>query len=223
MATWKTIVCLANSWKLGAYCVAGVEPQSHEWIRPIGSGSHGAVTAAQQRFCDGTRPELLDLVELPLARSMPQLGQPENWTLAPGLWRKTGHLDADTARKLLEAIVTDEPLFGTNEAFISVADVDAGRVYESLAVVRPEQLNWKKVEKEARFGGGTQIRCRFVQAAVRHNLPVTDPAWLALFVHEKIGAYEPDDSEEVYLVVSLGEPLHEKHYKLVAGVICLPA
>ncbi len=221
MATWKTIVCLANSWKLGAYCVAGVEPQSHEWIRPIGSGSHGAVTAAQQRFCDGTRPELLDLVELPLARSMPQLGQPENWTLAPGLWRKTGQLDADTARDLLEALVTDEPLFGTNEAFISVADVDAGRVHESLAVVRPDELQW---EKRADFRGGPpKIRCQFVQAAGRHDLPVTDPAWEALFVHDKIGHYELDDSEEVYLVVSLGEAWNEKHWKLVAGVICLPA
>ena len=67
----KTIVCLANSKKLGDRCVAGFEIDSQQWIRPIGSGSHGAVTAAEQTLDDGTLPGILDLISLPrvVARS----------------------------------------------------------------------------------------------------------------------------------------------------------
>lgn len=217
MPTWKTIVCLANSKKLGAYCVAGIEPDSRDWIRPLGSGSHGAVTVSEQTFADGTRPELLDLVEVPLARAVPQSGQPENWQLAGGRWTRLGHLDDDEARTLLERLVVDTPVFGTNERSIPVAEVQAGNVANSLAVVRPEQLRWtKRVWPE-----GTKIRAVFNHAGGRHDLPVTDPAWLAHFVHDAPGDYSHVDSEEVYLVLSLGEPMNDEHWKLVAGVICL--
>lgn len=217
MPTRKTIVCLANSKKLGAYCVAGVEPDSEDWIRPLGSGSHGAVTVSEQTFADGTRPELLDLIELPLTRAVPQSGQPENWQLASGRWARLGHLDDDDARALLERLVVDAPVFGTNERSVSVAAVEAGDVERSLAVVRPERLRWtKRVWPE-----GTKIRAVFSQAGSWHDLPVTDPAWLAHFAHDAPGDYPHVDSEEVYLVLSLGEPMNDEHWKLVAGVISL--
>lgn len=217
MPTWKTMVCVANSKKLGAYCIAGVQPESNEWIRPMGSGSHGAVTIAEQTFSDGARPELLDLIELPLERRLPQPGQPENWELAPGTWRKLGELDDNEARALLESLVTNEPLFGTDERSISVADVAAGRVQSSLAVIRPESLNWEKRVWPER----TTIRAEFFHAGATHSLPVTDPAWLAHFVHDPPGDYGHVDTEQVFLVVSLGEPMDDEHWKLVAGVICL--
>lgn len=215
----RTIVCLANSKKLGAYCVAGVEPESRNWIRPLGSGSHGAVTASEQTFADGTRPELLDLVEMPLALATPEPGQPENWQLSSGQWRWLGHLDDDEARALLEALVVDTPVFGTNERSIPVAEVAVGNVANSLAVVRPEQLRWtKRVWPE-----GAKIRSVFRHAEGWHDLPVTDPAWVAEFVHDAAGDHDHVDTEEVYLVLSLGEPMNDEHWKLVAGVICLSA
>jgi hypothetical protein len=217
MPTRKTIVCLANSKKLGAYCVAGVEQDTQDWIRPLGSGSHGAVTVSEQTLADGTRPELLDLIEVPLERPAPQPGQPENWELASGRWRRLGQLDNDDARDLLESLAEDAPAFGTNERSVSVADVAAGEVACSLAVVRPERLRWtKRVWPE-----GTKIRAVFMHAGGRHDLPVTDPAWLAHFAHDAPGDYGHVDSEEVYLVLSLGEPMNDEHWKLVAGVICL--
>lgn len=219
MPTYKTIVCLANSKKYRERCVAGVEQDSREWIRPIGSGSHGAVTIAEQTLIDGSRPELLDLVEMNLGEPVPQPGQPENWTLAPGRWTKTGHLSNDEARDLLTALATHEPVFGTNERSVSVADVGAGHVTHSLAVVRPQQLNW---EKRPAFRGGTQIRCQFVHAGDWHDLALTDLAFLPLFANYEIGDYQHVDTEDVFLVISLAEPMNEDHWKLVAGVIRLP-
>lgn len=216
----KTIVCLANSKKLGARCVAGVELGTQDWIRPTGSGDHGAITFAEQKLDDNTRPALLDLIEMQLAGPSPQPGQPENWTLAPGQWTKVGHLDAGEAQSLLIALATEAPVFGTNERSVSVADVLAGRVNHSLAVIRPEQLNW---EKRHGFSGGTQVRGQFVHAGAWHDLPLTDPAHLAQFVDLGIGDYEHPASEEAFLVISLGEPLNDEHWKLIAGVIGLPA
>jgi hypothetical protein len=216
----KTLVCLANSKKLGARCVAGVEQGSHTWVRPLGSGSHGAITLAEERLDDGSRPELLDVIEMQLADPVPQPGQPENWTLAEGQWRRVGHLGNDEARELLTALATEQPIFGTNERSISTADVQAGRVTHSLAVVRPQDLNW---EKRRGFTGGTQVRGQFLHAGQWHDLPLTDPAFLAQFVNYDLGDYAHSEAEEVFLVVSLGEPMNEEHWKLIAGVIGLGA
>ncbi len=60
------LVCLANSIKLGEYCFAGVDPETYESIRPIGSGPHGAVTCYEQEFADGRIATLLDVVSVPL-------------------------------------------------------------------------------------------------------------------------------------------------------------
>lgn len=217
MPTARTIACLANSKKLGAYCVAGVDPESGEWIRPLGSGSHGAVTMSEQTLDDGTRPALLDLIEVPLARAAPHPGQPENWHLSGGEWRRVGRLTDTAARELLERLVVETPAFGTNERSISVAQVEAGDVTSSLAVIRPEQLRWtKRVWPE-----GTKIRAVFRHADAWHDLPVTDPAWIAEFVHDQPGDYGHAADEDVYLVLSLGEPMDDEHWKLIAGVVCL--
>jgi len=190
------------------------------WIRPIGSGSHGAITISEQTLDNGSRPELLDIIEMQLGGPMPQPGQPENWSLAPGQWRSAGHLDNGDARDLLTGLTTGAPVFGTNERSVSVAEVQAGNLTHSLAVVRPDDLNW---EKRRGFTGGTQIRGQFVHAGQWHDLPLTDPAFLGHFVNYELGDYPHSDAEEVFLVISLGEPMNEEHWKLIAGVICIPA
>jgi hypothetical protein len=50
---------------------------------------------------------------------------------------------------------------------------------------------------------------------------VTDLAWIAEFAEDALGTYEHSDDEDVFLVISLAEPLEGEHYKLVAGVVCL--
>lgn len=214
MPTRKTIVCLANSKKYQSFCVAGVELGSNEWIRPVGSGGGGAVTSAEQTLADGTRPGLLDVVEIPLSRAAPEQGQPENWTLARGRWRKTNHLEDDEARRLLEDLAEEELLFGTDGASISGDDVQAGAVESSLVVVQPEDLIWTKRVWPERW----EVRCRFSLAGVRYDFPVTDLEWRAMFAQDRPGDWGHDESEEVFLVVSLGgADRNNRHWKLVAG------
>ena len=211
----KTLVCLANSKKLGHRCVAGVEQDTGTWVRPIGSGDHGEVTLAEQQLAGGGHPQLLDVIEVPLAAPVPQPGQPENWSLAPGQWTKVGHVGADDARQLLTRLATNDPLFGTNAKSIPASRVQAGEVTHSLAVVQPHDLNW---EKRTKFGGGTQVRGQFTHSGVWLDLPLTDLAFLSYFAAAELGDYD-HSGDGVFLVISLGEPLEDEHYKLIAGVV----
>jgi hypothetical protein len=213
----RTIACLANSWKLGASCVAGVDLETNEWIRPLGSGSHGAVTEREQRLDDGTRPALLDVIEIPLLGPAAEVGHPENWQLEGGVWRRVGRLGDAEARPLLEALVVDAPVFGSNARGFSVEEIARGDVANSLAIVRPQELVWRK---EIRFGRA-RIRAIFEHGGASQDLGVTDPEWVHEFTDDDLGEFEHDSAEDVYLVISLAEPLNDVHYKLVAGVICL--
>ncbi len=217
MAVQKAIVCLANSRKYNAYCVAGVEQDSREWIRPLGTGAHGAVTLAEQTLDDGSQPELLDVIEVALRAPTPDPAQPENWDLASGRWVLRDHLDDAAARELLEDLAVETPVFGTNERSISVEKAHTDGIDSSLAVIRAEHLSWtKRVWPE-----GTKIRARFTHAGARHDLPVTDLAWCSEFVGDEEGEYDHVDTEQVFLVISLGEPYNDEHWKLVAGVVAL--
>jgi len=203
----KRIVCLANSKKLGASCVAGIDLESRAWIRPLGSGEQGAITAREQTFADGTRPRPLDIIDVPLDGAVPQPAQPENWRLAAGRWDRVDRLDRNEARALLSDMAINTPLFGTDERSIPVADIQVSGVDSSLAVVRPKNLMWKtKVWEDE-----PKIRALFRHAGGRHHLPVTDRAWLAEHVEDDDAELDRLSRQETFLVVSLGEPYDEAH------------
>lgn len=217
MPLTKTIICLANSNKLGARCIAGVDIENGEWIRPVGSGNHGALTHPERTYDDGSEPALLDLIELSLDGPTPQPGQPEDWRIAPARWRKVGHLDDDSAMEWMEWLATDGPVFGRNTGSFMEWKVANEGVPSSLAVVRPNNLEWKKNA----YG---KVRCEFLHAGSAHDLPVTDPVWLDEFADDALdSAWRHSDDEIPFLVISLGEPYRGRHWKLVAGVIALPA
>lgn len=177
-----------------------------------------AVTTAEQTFADGTRPQVLDIVEIPLDVAIPQVAQPENWRLAAGPWTRAGRMDQDKARLLLKALLLTTPVFGTNAKSMPVADVPTDGMVSSLAVVRPERLRWRKQVWPER----SRVRAVFEHAGTDHDLPLTDPSTVASLAQAPIGDHEPNADQEIFLVVSLGEPYEEQHWKLVAGVIAFP-
>jgi hypothetical protein len=74
--------------------VVAVASRSEDRARAY-ADEHGIARAygSYEALLAGVEPgsgEWLDLIEVPLSRRAPQLGQPENWTLAPGQWRMQG-------------------------------------------------------------------------------------------------------------------------------------
>ncbi len=212
----RDLICLANSVKLGEYCFAGVDLDTGEWIRPVGTGQHGSVTLADQRLANGSIANLLDIVSVPLDGPVPIPGQPENWALGKGRWRPAGCLGRSQAQSLLKRMATDDPLFGTTSKSVSTDDVSNGGVTSSLAVVAPSPVCW-------RYEGGVKLYAEFVHCDTPLSLKVTDPAFTDLFSGDQPDMYSFDDDDEVttYLVVSLPEEWKGAHWKLVAGVVRL--
>ena len=88
----RTIVCLANSYKHGGRCVAGVCVEDGSWVRLRGKAADGALEAAEYSLggvTDVKRSEvrLLDLIEVELHYALPSDAHPEDWVIAPGRWR----------------------------------------------------------------------------------------------------------------------------------------
>lgn len=95
------IVCLANSKKHQGRCIAGIDIDTGEWIRPV---SHNGDAIYNERFIDGKdEPQLLDLLEIPLGGQAPDRGcQPENRFLGNGAWRLIRHLSVSDIDKYVD-------------------------------------------------------------------------------------------------------------------------
>ncbi len=96
------IICLANSYKHGGRCIAGIDQDTGKWIRPVPDSNSGAVTSAM-RLIDGKEPQILDVIEIPLLDSGPDEGcQPENRLLKPGKWMMVGRITAQDLSQYCE-------------------------------------------------------------------------------------------------------------------------
>jgi hypothetical protein len=95
------IICLANSFKRGGRCIAGIDLATKKWIRPIGDGHEGAIGG--ERIIDGAEPELLDILYIPIGPLAIDHGcQPENVVLEAGKWSKVGKMSKQEVLKYVE-------------------------------------------------------------------------------------------------------------------------
>lgn len=88
------IICLANSRKFEERCIAGINPTTGQWIRPVSSlyPEDGRVPA-NVRLIQGKEPALLDILEIPLDNNGPDFGfESENFTIASGSWQRIGQV-----------------------------------------------------------------------------------------------------------------------------------
>ncbi|MCU0536247.1 MAG: hypothetical protein MUD14_20360 [Hydrococcus sp. Prado102] len=89
----KKIICLANSWKLQERCIAGITLDKEKWVRPVCDTLYtqdGRVPRAI-RLVEGREPELLDILEIPLADTGNNFDfECENLSVLTGQWQYLG-------------------------------------------------------------------------------------------------------------------------------------
>jgi len=86
------MVCLANSRKLKARCIAGIDLDTGKWIRPVFAGG-GALSYNHIRNQHGNETQVLDVVEISVTDYVPLSFQPENYNIAPNTtWIKQGEM-----------------------------------------------------------------------------------------------------------------------------------
>jgi hypothetical protein len=90
MSSVKRIICLANSWKKKERCIAGIDIDTGKWVRPVCDSLYpddGRVPESV-RLINGREPQLLDILEIPLADTGNNFGfESENLSVLHGDWR----------------------------------------------------------------------------------------------------------------------------------------
>lgn len=216
----KTILCLANSYKHGGRCVAGVCLDDGVWIRLRGAAPDGSLNASESVLDDGSEPRLLDLIEVELHYAIPTDAHPEDWQIAPVGWRLLQR-PASTAQLQKVTAAADKGttiLRGASDR-MPVEEIQSKPLQSSLVLVCPSEINWW-IRGE---GDKRKNRSLFRRHNITYDLAVTDPRWLERLNLMPAGIYphstfaEPDS--ETWLTVSLSEAFHGWHYKLVAAVL----
>jgi hypothetical protein len=210
------LLVLANSKKAGGRCLAGIDTQTLQWIRPITDHQHCEVPTAFTLNKETNRQlRPLDLIEIEITEPLPLKYQRENWLCKPESIIPKGTLTLDKAYpKLIPEIELTTWFLADSEVKINP------EVYKRYKTNAPS-LALIEVPKVKLFHNrhGSR-RISFVHGRTAWDLPFTDDY------------YEGADSDlgRSLLCLSIGEewkpnwePTDKKwHYKLVAGLIVLP-
>ena len=223
----------------GGFCVAGIDEETHEWVRLVGRRRHLKITYAELRYENGEDCEPLDLIEVngrfideDFLRNAPEAEydyiknsyvydeasqtwdmlhvQPENFLVDNRPFRL---IDRYTITELLEILPLEERdyIFSNAERSLSAADAIANGHSLTIAKVDHLQLYPEKDDND-------QYRAHY-KANFRYNghtyegITVTDPDYAA-----ELTEYDELFFGDTYMVISVGEAFRERHYKLIAKI-----
>jgi len=209
------MICLANSWREGGRCLAGVDADGGDWIRPV--PPDGGPIAEERTLVGGRRLAPLDVVELDLARpTFATRYQCENREIRRWRWRLAGK--ADPADLLDYRSRSNIVLY------------NQGKVVEPSYLESFDAPDWRSLElvhatdvsliAHPRTPGRWQASFSLGRGGPKYLLTVTDPLATGRLA---LGA---SIRKECLLTVSLTAPIEFAKldkpplcYKLVAAVI----
>jgi Dual OB-containing domain len=228
MSYVKRIVCLANSYKPGGRCIAGIEilddGEFGSWVRPISARDTAEVSYNEYKYQSGHTPKLLDIIDVPLLKPAPHNHQTENHILDPNSWWvKQGELPWDDLEQIRERpgsiwINSDHTRAGCYDC---MSPAEAETLKSSLLLIKKKEFT-VEVGSSTWDGRTKRIyRGKFDYKSTHHNFSLTDPVARQGFSGKEQGEYPLSD---VYLCISLTEPYEEdgRCHKLVAAAITSP-
>ena len=215
----KFFICLANSYKHGGRCIAGIEvvPQSdgslgivrHDdgrprWIRPVSMSANGEIpNHLAESF------KIFSLVKLTDVEPCPDNAHTEDvhctrMEICPFELSPT----KDFLNQLIDT--QHQAVFYFRGKSIPTTIID--RLDYSLMLIHPD--NACAYCDEGREN--SKYRMKFTYNGSNYDFPITDPVFLEQF---KKSPNSSADLDGVYLVLSLGIAFEGFHYKLVATVL----
>ena len=215
----KHFICLANSYKRGGRCIAGIEVsvdtddhwavQCHSdgslrWIRPIDRNTeYGEITESDARFIP-----MYAVVKLTNVEPCPHQSHSEDVFFSQMSPVGMIHPSSEVIRSFEDKV--HHEIFYSTDLGIS-PEVYAQGDY-SLMLIHPD--GFKFVEDPTK--NRARYRMMFSYNGVTYDFSVTDPTFYE-FV-----AQHPDainTLNDLYLTLSIGLEYEGRHHKLIAGVI----
>ncbi len=216
------IICLANSWKRGERCIAGINPSNGRWIRPISDLRDGQIPK-QMRLINRMEPALLDILEIPLADTGPDFGfESENLSVLPGKWEKKGRVKP---LELLDFCSQEEYILHNDKRYVTVGFMQSLPVEKRRTLELIKAVNFSARPIKERFEGGNKWEGSLVTEKGQTLITtITDP----VFIRKLELNYRPKNM--CLVTVSLSMPWRPDDWKdddspcwkLIAGVVELP-
>jgi hypothetical protein len=202
------IIILANSFKPGGRCVAGIDNSTGEWIRPISRENRAIPNHVAGKI------KLLDVVEISLAADIPRdRYQSENRLVESWDWKVINSVPPKYIRKYCE---DDSIILHSNSDHVAPAILDKMpfKEWKSLQLIRAdvhfEKDSWKRYHWRASFNDGAgkilklKVECSESLAKLNNGKKIVSNCMITISL---AGPWTPDSSTP------------EQCYKLVAGVI----
>ena len=215
----KHFICLANSYKHGGRCIAGVEvvPQSdgsltivrHDdgrprWIRPVSMSVNGEIpNHLAESF------KIFSLVKLYDIEPCPDKAHTEDVHCSR---MEICPFDLLPTKSFLNQLIDTQhqAVFYYRGKAIPATIID--RLNYSLMLIQPENVSaYCDEERE-----NSKYRMKFTYFGSNYDFPITDPVFLEQF---KKNPEKYNDLDGVYLALSLGIEFEGFHFKLVATVV----
>jgi hypothetical protein len=224
----ERILCLANSYKHDHRCVAGISLVTKKWIRLVGRQVPGCLTRKEASYPDGKEAALLDVFVAELGGRCGSNCHPEDVYVTGKSWQPIRRFDEPRDLRFLAAYVNKGPaiLQGYGDRVYG-RKIEGTPVEKSLELIHPDDLWWWIREENGKRKNRALFRAGHV-VRIRYDLAVTDPVWLEKLRPLPAGVYPhahffEGKPSRTFLTVSLSEPFEGFHYKLVAGVVTMPA
>lgn len=220
MPTTIRMLCLANSRKSGGRCVAGIDLNTGEWVRPVRDNG-GALTIRDISYEDGTIPQVLDIIDVPVLARQPLYYQPENWVIDPEIyWEKFGKCPVNLLTDFFNSYSEKKPyIFAGSSDRLSEYEVKSMSVQHSLILIKVTDVCLEK--RWPVVGSYPQLRAKFLHNTIFYDLAVTDVLLEEKFKGRAVDIGEYNYKGNFILTISLGEPFKGEHYKLVVSVLSL--
>lgn len=218
MSNPMRFICLANSRKLSARCVAGIRlvegrARRADWVRPVTAGSSGEVPIPIHD--GGEELRLGDVIEFTAGVKVAHAYQPENVLLDSPSWRKHGRMRWSVLEQLAEPAEEPWPSGGGSSLglFDRFPESEGGSVRRSLSLQRVRGLQVAAARNP--WSGKVQVRATFELGGRTLRLSVTDPVATARLTRDGASM----ELADALVCLSLSEPYDGYIYKLVAGIL----
>lgn len=206
----KKIIVMTESSKFKNNCVAGIDVDTGEWIRIVSDDEEtlGALTDDDLMYKDGTKCQVMDIVNVPFVKEVPTEVQPENILIDRNYYIENDGVA--TLEDILEIHPSErhDYIFATRYSSVKEEHLEEHGVDYSLMLIKVNHLifNWRENNT-----GQIKLKATFIYNRVEYaDVSVTDPDFYEVA--------ENDQIQSAYLVVSLGAPYHGNCYKFVAKV-----